>query len=80
MFKTIISIIIWPIWSIAFLFGTIIYSLSITLFPSHKVHKLAQIIARTCMLFGGQWFKIESLKPDKNKGPYLIFNKSSIFI
>ena len=71
MFKAIFSIIIWPIWSIVFLFGTIIYSIAIMIFPAYKLHRLAQIIARTCMLFGAQWFKVEGLKPDANKGPYL---------
>ena len=64
MFKAIISIIIWPLWSITFLFGTIIYSIAIIILPSHRLHKLAQLIARTCMLFSAQWFKVEGYKPD----------------
>jgi len=80
MFKAIFSIIIWPIWSIFFLFGTIIYSIAIIIFPAYKLHRLAQIIARTCMLFGAQWFKVEGLKPDANKGPYLyLINHQSLF-
>ena len=80
MFSAIISIIIWPIWGIVFLFGTIIYSLAIIVFPANKIHKLAQIIARICMIFGAQWFNIEGLKPDKSKGPYLyLINHQSLF-
>jgi len=80
MFKAIISIIIWPFWAIIFLFGTIIYSLAIILFPAHKLHKLAQIIARICMIFGAQWFKVEGSKPDQSKGPYLyLMNHQSLF-
>ena len=80
MFKAIISIIIWPLWSITFLFGTIIYSIAIIIFPSNRLHILAQLIARICMLFGAQWFKVEGFKPDKNKGPYLyLINHQSLF-
>ena len=80
MFKAIISIIIWPLWSITFLIGTIIYSIAIILVPSYKLHKLAQLIARMCMIFGAQWFKVKGLKPDKDKGPYLyLINHQSLF-
>jgi 1-acyl-sn-glycerol-3-phosphate acyltransferase len=80
MFRAIISIIIWPIWSITFLFGTLMYSIAITLLPSHKLHKLAQLISRICMITGAQWFKIKGGRPDKNKGPYLyLMNHQSLF-
>ena len=80
MFKAIISIIIWPLWSITFLLGTILYSIAIVIFPSYRLHKLAKCIARLCMFFGAQWFKVEGYKPDKNKGPYLyLINHQSLF-
>ncbi len=71
---------IWPLWSIVFLFGTIVYSIAIVIFPSYRLHKLAQLIARTCMLVGAQWFRVEGYKPDKNEGPYLyLINHQSLF-
>ena len=45
MTKTLISIIIWPIAAIFFLFGALIYTIALLLFPPYKLHGLAKIIS-----------------------------------
>ncbi len=80
MIRAILSIFLWPIWAMMFLFGGIIYSISIIFLPSYRLHFLARILARLFMLFGGQWFRVRGTAPDPGKGPYLyLMNHESLF-
>ena len=80
MFRAIFSIILWPIGSIIFLIGAIVYSVSIVFFSPNRLHPLAQVISRIIMLFGGQWFRVKGIAPDPKKGPYLyMMNHESLF-
>ena len=80
MTKTLISVIIWPIAGIFFLFGALIYTIALLLFPPYKLHGLAKIISRIIMLSGGQWFKVKGQVPNKKNGPYLyLINHASLF-
>lgn len=80
MIRAILSLFFWPIWAMMFLFGGIIYSISIIFLPSYRLHFLAQILARLFMLFGGQWFRVSGTAPDPGKGPYLyLMNHESLF-
>lgn len=80
MFRAIFSIILWPIGSIIFLIGAIVYSVSIVFFSPNRLHPLARVISRIIMLFGGQWFRVKGIAPDPKKGPYLyMMNHESLF-
>jgi 1-acyl-sn-glycerol-3-phosphate acyltransferase len=80
MFRTIFSIILWPIGSIIFLIGAIVYSVSIVFSSPKKLHPLARVLSRTIMLFGGQWFRVKGIAPDPKNGPYLyMMNHESLF-
>ena len=80
MIRAILSIFLWPLWGMMFLFGAIIYSIAIIILPSYRLHFLAQILARLFMLFGGQWFRVRGTAPDPKKGPYLyLMNHESLF-
>ena len=80
MIRAILSIFLWPLWGMMFLFGAIIYSIAIIILPSYRLHFLAQILARLFMLFGGQWFRVRGTAPDPEKGPYLyLMNHESLF-
>ena len=63
-----------------FLFGALIYSVSIVFLPSHRLHPLARVLGRLFMLFGGQWFHVKGTAPDPQNGPYLyMMNHESLF-
>lgn len=80
MFRIIISLILWPLWAMMFLFGAFIYSVSIIFLPSHRLHPLARVLAVLFMIFGGQWFRIKGTAPDQKNGPYLyMMNHESLF-
>ena len=80
MIRAILSIFLWPLWVMMFLFGAIIYSIAIIFLPSYHLHFLARILARLFMLFGGQWFRVRGTAPDPEKGPYLyLMNHESLF-
>ena len=80
MIKSIISLIIWPIWAIVFLLGASIYYLLMIFFSSNRLHPIARLLSWLFMFFGGQWFKIEGKAPKADKGPYLyLMNHSSLF-
>ncbi|MDP6339106.1 MAG: lysophospholipid acyltransferase family protein [Candidatus Marinimicrobia bacterium] len=80
MFRIILSLILWPIWVMMFLLGTLIYSVSIIFFPADRLHPLARVLARLLMLFGGQWFQVRGNAPDPKNGPYLyMMNHESLF-
>lgn len=80
MYKTIASLIIWPLASSFFLIVVSFYFLLAILIPPTKLYPLAGILCRITLLFGGQWLKIEGETPRKNGQPYLyLFNHSSMF-
>ncbi|MBC8346799.1 MAG: 1-acyl-sn-glycerol-3-phosphate acyltransferase [Candidatus Marinimicrobia bacterium] len=80
MIRAILSIFLWPLWAMMFLFGALIYSISIIFLPSHRLHPLARVLTRLFMLFGGQWFRVRGKAPDPDKGPYLyLMNHESLF-
>jgi len=80
MFRAVLSIILWPLWAVMFLVGSLIYSVSILFLPSHRLHPLARVLARLFMLFGGQWFRVKGVAPNPKNGPYLyMMNHESLF-
>ena len=79
MFRTIVSIILWPLALTVFVLGAFIYILLTFIFKPTQLYPVANIVCRLMLLAGGQWLKVEGRRPDKNGQPYLyLFNHESL--
>mgnify|MGYP000610262278 FL=1 len=79
MFRTIASIILWPLALTVFVLGAFIYILLTFIFKPTQLYPVANIVCRLMLLAGGQWLKVEGRRPDKNGQPYLyLFNHESL--
>ena len=80
MYKTIASLIIWPLASLLFLIVVSFYFLVAIFIPPAKLYLMAGISCRITLFFGGQWLKIKGKTPQKDGQPYLyLFNHASMF-
>ena len=80
MFKTLASLIIWPLASIVFIIFVPFYFFISIFISSVKLCFLASTFCRVILLFGGQWLKIEGEIPSRDGQPYLyLFNHGSLF-
>jgi len=80
MFKTIFSIIIWPVWFAVFLTCALFYLALMSIFPPQKLHFILRAACRIILLAAGQRFRIEGNEPQIQNGPYLyLFNHESMF-
>ena len=80
IFKTIISIILWPLFMTTFLFtGSILYVL-IMLLPKKYLHYFLRPMSRLLLLSAGQYLKTKGPPPDPSGEPYLyMINHESMF-
>jgi 1-acyl-sn-glycerol-3-phosphate acyltransferase len=79
MFRTIISIILWPLALTVFVLGAFVYILLTFLFKPTQLYPVANIVCRLMLIAGGQWLKIEGIRPNKEGQPYLyLFNHESL--
>ena len=79
MFRTIASIILWPLALTVFVLGAFIYILLTYIFKPTQLYPVANIVCRLMLLAGGQWLKVDGRRPDKNGQPYLyLFNHESL--
>ncbi len=79
MFRTIVSIILWPLALTVFVLGAFVYILLTFIFKPTQLYPVANIVCRLMLLAGGQWLKVEGRRPDKNGQPYLyLFNHESL--
>lgn len=79
MFRTIVSIILWPLALTVFVLGAFIYILLTFIYKPTQLYPVANIVCRLMLLAGGQWLKVEGRRPDKNGQPYLyLFNHESL--
>ena len=79
MFRTIASIILWPLALTVFVLGAFVYILLTFIFKPTQLYPVANIVCRLMLLAGGQWLKVEGRRPDKNGQPYLyLFNHESL--
>ena len=79
MFRTIISIILWPFAIIVFVLGAFLYVLLTFIFKPTQLYLAANIICRLMLIAGGQWLRVEGQRPHKNGQPYLyLFNHESL--
>lgn len=79
MFRTIISIILWPFAIMVFVLGAFIYILLTFIFKPTQLYPVANIICRLMLFAGGQWLRVEGQRPQKDGQPYLyLFNHESL--
>ena len=81
MFRTLISLILWPLTFIVFTFVVGGGYLFLLLFiHPEKLHPFARIICRILLATGGQWLSVRGTPPPKKEQPYLyLFNHQSLF-
>ncbi len=78
--KTIISIILWPLFFVTFVFGVLGYFIVTTFVSLNVAHRYMKIFCRTCLLSAGQFLKIKGTVPPRDKQPYIyMFNHQSMF-
>jgi len=80
MFRTIISIILWPIWFTFFTFTILLFFITFKIFPRKSFHYLIRPVCWIYCLLAGQWLVKENEPPDPKGEPYLyMFNHESMF-
>ena len=78
--KTIISIILWPLFFVTFVFGVLGYFIVTTFVSLNVAHRYMKIFCRTCLLSAGQFLKIKGIVPPRDKQPYIyMLNHQSMF-
>ena len=80
MYKTVISVILWPIWYLFFI-PSLIFIFLIIIFIPRKFLSFSfdHCVGFYCFL-GGQWLRRENFPPSKNNQPYIfMFNHASMF-
>ena len=78
--KTIISIILWPLFFVTFVFGVLGYFIVTTFVSLNVAHQYMKIFCRTCLLSAGQFLKIKGTVPPRDKQPYIyMLNHQSMF-
>ena len=78
--KTLVSIIIWPIWFIYFSITIIILFLLFFIIPKKKLYILIKPLCWSWCFFAGQWLVNKTEIPSPKNQPYLyMFNHSSMF-
>lgn len=80
MFRTLISIILWPIWFTFFAFTILLFFITFKIFPRKSFHYLIRPVCWIYCLLAGQWLVKENEPPDPKGEPYLyMFNHESMF-
>ena len=80
LIKSVISIILWPVFFTTFLFGVFGYFIVTTFVSLDVAHRYMKIFCRTCLLTAGQLLKIKGTIPPKEKQPYIyMLNHQSMF-
>tara|TARA_B100000929_G_scaffold225830_1_gene182137 strand:+ start:1404 stop:2123 length:720 start_codon:yes stop_codon:yes gene_type:complete len=80
MYKTLVSIILWPIFTIVFVLGVGGYFILTTFISLQQAHSYMKWFCRICLFSAGQMLRIEGNIPKKEKQPYIfMFNHESMF-
>lgn len=80
MYRTVVSLLLWPLGLGMFVIGGGLYILLILILPPPRLHPVARLLSWLLLLSGGQWLRIKGTPPDPEKGPYLyLFNHGSLF-
>ncbi len=80
IFKTIASIIIWPIWFLFFVPSLFILFILVYIIPRKHFHFIIRPISWSYCFFAGQWLLKDNNPPPIDGQPYLyLFNHVSMF-
>tara|TARA_Y100001970_G_scaffold82986_1_gene105049 strand:- start:492 stop:1232 length:741 start_codon:yes stop_codon:yes gene_type:complete len=80
LYKTIASLIFWPLWYLFLVPSLIILFPLIYIIPTKNIHYLIRPLSWLYCLFAGQWLIKENFPPSKEGEPYLyLFNHVSMF-
>ena len=80
MYKTIISLLIWPLWYLLFVPSLILLFIPIIFLPRKKLYLIVRPVCWIWCLLAGQWLKKENNPPPLEGQPYLyLFNHVSMF-
>ena len=80
MYKTLVSIILWPIFLSLFVLGVGGYFILTTFISLQQAHSYMKWFCRICLFSAGQILRIEGNIPKKEKQPYIyMFNHESMF-
>jgi len=80
MYKSIISIFLWPIWYLFFIPSLFFLFCIIIFLPKNSLHYFIRPLCWLYCLFGGQWLRKENKPPSKKNQPYIfMFNHVSMF-
>ena len=80
IYKTLVSIILWPVFMIMFVLGVGGYFFITTFISLQQAHYYMKWFCRICLISAGQLLRIEGNIPDKDNQPYLyMFNHVSMF-
>ena len=80
MYKTVVSIILWPIWYLFFIPSLLFIFFIIVFIPKNSLFLFIRPLCWIYCLLGGQWLKRENSLPSKNNQPYIyMFNHVSMF-
>ena len=80
LYKTIISLILWPIWFAYLIIVLPIFLIFILLVNKQYYHYFLRPMSYFFCLFGGQLVKLNGSIPDPKSGPYLyVINHESLF-
>ena len=76
MYKTIISLLIWPLWYFLFVPSLILLFIPIILLPRKKLYLIVRPVCWIWCLLAGQWLKKENNPPPIKGQPYLYLFRS----
>jgi len=80
MYKTIVSVILWPIFMTMFVLGVGGYFILTTFISLQQAHSYMKWFCRICLFSAGQILRVEGNIPKKEKQPYIyMFNHESMF-
>ena len=80
MYKTIISLLIWPLWYLLFVPSMMLLFIPIIFLPRKKLYLIVRPVCWIWCLLAGQWLKKENNPPPLEGQPYLyLFNHVSMF-
>ena len=80
MYKTLVSIILWPIFLSLFVLGVGGYFILTTFISLQHSHSYMKWFCRICLFSAGQILRVEGNIPQKEKQPFIyMFNHESMF-
>ena len=80
IYKTIASLILWPLWLVYFVFVMPLFYLYMIFTPQKYYHYFTRPMCWLFCLSGGQLLKLKGQLPPINNGPYIyMINHGSLF-